>query len=271
VADRNLDISGMSPQNRPMTASPDEIKALAKDIHDRGLQHPIVVLTNGVVVDGLKRIEAFKHLKVAQIPAVVTDDLPEMEPVVVAARENEPLPVNRTLEMLDDLVEVRAQLNQQRKVESGRRRHIKKGVKFEPRPTIRAMLVNMTGMSQGRMEIATHIVKRYSVDPEVALKLQQIKDGKETLNGYQAWYLRRNEEFQRPVYPVDEVRTVMERGTRTLATTIEAMGKFGTANVLTLSERTQLVDVIRARASSLFSLARMIRNGITQEREATDE
>jgi hypothetical protein len=263
VTTQTLVIKDLPPQGRTVTNSKDEIQKLAEDIKERGLEHPIVVC-DGKVLDGLKRIEAFKVLGRTEIPALVSTHFAEICLEMAAARTEE-MSVNRALELIEDLHKPKETFLKARKAASGRG---KGGLKGPGQGiSLRKLMANATGFSEGRLEIALGLVARAQTDPATFNKLVEIRNGTETLYGYQRWRITRPNTLQTAVAPAEEVRLVMERGLRTLATTIEALGKFGSASVLTLSERTQVVEVLNERWRNLRQLMTLIRKGIEQEME----
>ncbi len=66
---------------------PGDITSLAESIESIGLLHPIVVLPDGTLIAGGRRIAAFEALGLATIPATVLDDLGELDAVLRAERD----------------------------------------------------------------------------------------------------------------------------------------------------------------------------------------
>jgi ParB/RepB/Spo0J family partition protein len=65
------------------------LSALAKDIEQHGLLHPIVVTRSGTLMAGERRLEACKLLGWTHIPANFLEDLPERQRFLIEFTENE--------------------------------------------------------------------------------------------------------------------------------------------------------------------------------------
>jgi hypothetical protein len=263
VTTQTLVIKDLLPQGRILTGTKGEIQKLADDIALRGLDRPIITC-DGAVLDGLKRIQAFQLLGRTEIPAMVSDSYPELC-LALAEVLTEEMPVNRLLFTVETLHRPKVAFVKARKAASGRG---KTGLKGPGEGVaIRKLLRDATGVSEGRLEIALGLVAHAKTDPVIAIKLQEIRNGTETLYGYQRWRINRNESLQAPVAPAEEVRQIMDRGLRTLDTTIETISKFGPVTVLTLSERRQISEMLSERWRKLRQLENLIRKGIEQEME----
>jgi ParB-like nuclease family protein len=256
-----IGLKDLLPQERDVTAGPEEIEKLAHDIEERGLDYAIVIY-DGVVLDGLKRIAAFRYLRRKEIPAVVTDEFDVMCLAIAKARP-EPMTVPRAVEFVELTWKANRALYKHRKKMLGATKKAAQG----PASGIplRVILVEATGLTLGRIELAMRIVRRSLSDPVTAERLQEVKDGTLSLYAYQSWTRERELLETGEVASVEEVRTVMERGLRALGTTIETMGKFGNASVLTLSERQKIIDMLSVRVQALRKLNTTIRQGVDQE------
>lgn len=262
-----LKISDLVPQPREHGASEDEIQTLAKDIKAIGLQHPIVV-SDGIVVDGLKRIAALRKLKEHTIPAVVSTELPELAEALEAQRIHRPDNA-RLLHLAMALETAKVAYVKQRRTFAGQARGQGGAFPKGAQPTTRDLMTRATGATYGRMEVLSTLTRLAELDPTVKEKLKDLLKGKQTIYGLQTWVHQRTRGELKliPTATAAEVRAIMERGFRSIATTIEAMGKFGDMSVLTQSERKQLLDSIGAQRSSMLALARAIRRGLVEEEE----
>jgi hypothetical protein len=73
--------------SRQSRATDAEIKALAEDIRDNGLQHPILVdAHSGLLLDGLNRFLAYKMLGWSVVPALFFDTTSEAADVLMSVR-----------------------------------------------------------------------------------------------------------------------------------------------------------------------------------------
>jgi hypothetical protein len=259
-----LKLADLLPQERTTEATPEEIQKLADDILINGLKHAIVIF-DGQVVDGLARIEAFKILGREEIPAMVSDKFEVLAPSIAKARTqvmSEGDAVTRLL-ILNPAID---RLVSYRRITSG---GIKKsGVTLGL--SIRELVTMATGLTLGKAEIARRLVRRAS-DPEVLKKIEQIKAGQTTLYGYLRWQQEGEGNELEPVATADEVRLVMNKGLRALATTVETLSKFGPASQLTLTERQKIMDSLSKSLRAGRKLGATIRKGMHEEMEETSD
>jgi len=261
-----LKLADLLPQGRATTASPEQITDLALDIQVHGLKHPIIIY-DGQVLDGLARIEAVKSLGAEQILAIVPDRFDELC-IALSKSRGKPMESPRVVALMEHLSDLRHEFVIERRKETGSTKKAAKGPAEGIQ--VRDLYVAATGVPAGRVELAQRLVARAAIDPGSAKKLQEVKAGEVTLYGYKRW-LEKGIEEPAPEAPADEVRAVMERGLRTLAMTIETMGKFGSASQLTLPERQKIMDVLGTRRTALRNLGKKIREGMNQEMEETSD
>ena len=262
-----LAIADILPQGRQVHPTKDEVKVLAKSIQGEGLRHPIVV-SGGVVIDGLKRIEAYKYLDLPKIQALVSENYEEICLELEKAREGESLDVGRQIDLMEVIEPLRMERVTEGKRKAGRARAgtFRGSVKVTTTP-IPELLMKATGATRARNEILSTAIRVAKIDPEAREMLAEVAAGKMGVYAFQKWNLGRQREDLIPIVSAEEVRIVMERGLRTLATTVETMSKFGPATVLTLGEREQIAARINYLARGLNALVRLIRREITNEVE----
>jgi hypothetical protein len=86
--------------SRSSRATDAEIKALAEDIRDNGLKHPILVdAHSGLLLDGLNRLRAYQMLGWSVVPALFFDTPSEAADELVKVRAGEPFPHQRNMEL----------------------------------------------------------------------------------------------------------------------------------------------------------------------------
>ncbi len=259
-----LKLADILPQGRATTATPEQIKELAQDIADKGLKHPIIIF-DGQVLDGLARIEAYKSLGLAEIPVMVSDRFDELTLALAKSRTSR-LDTSRAVSLIGTLRHPMAQFVSDRRTETGSTKKPATGP--AQGISLRELIQNATGLSQGRCELAIRLVRRAAIDPESAKRLQEVLSGQMTLYGYKRWFDRLEDEplveFEATV---DEVRMVMDRGLRVLSTTVETISKFGAAEQLTLGERQKVMDSLTKSTQALRKLSKSIRHGMNSEME----
>jgi len=265
VAQTELVIGDLPPQRREVQATEGEIVELAARIKAVGLKHPITVI-DGVIADGLLRVEAYKHLKLKTIPAVVSDDFVELCLALEASREpTETLPTGRVLEIMELLEPARARFHhRRRRIRGVTKKKVEGDTAGIP---IRKLLGRAVGLSESRVELLKRARQMAEVDDAAKVKLEELRAGTESMYGWNKWVQRRTLAELAPVASADEVRTVMERGLRTIGTALEAMSKFGTATVLTRAEREQVLKELITMRTRLLRLHREIRGGLKDEVE----
>ncbi len=131
---------------RDCRATAKEIKALAIDIRDNGLQVPVLVgETSRVLVDGLTRLKAYERLGWSVVPAQFTDDPIEAADLMEKLRDGQIVVTHqRANEILQDLKELAVPLM------SGRRRR-PRGTSVSPIEGIRSCVQRATGYSQNTL------------------------------------------------------------------------------------------------------------------------
>lgn len=262
-----LKLADLLPQGRATTASPEQIKELAQDIQDNGLKHPIIV-SDGQVLDGLARIEAYKSIGLDAIPVIVSDRFDELALAIEKGRDG-PMETPRAVALIGQMQPLRLKFVSDRRRETGSTKRPAKGPAEGVQ--VRDLFVRATGMTPGRVELAQRLQTRAATDTGSVKKLEEVLAGRLTLYGYKRWLDRNLEEPALEAAPADEVRTVMERGLRTLAMTIETMAKFDTAEQLTLAERQKIMDVLSLRKAALRKLGNRIREGMNHEMEENSD
>jgi ParB-like chromosome segregation protein Spo0J len=264
VAETELVIGDLPPQHREVQATEEDIKELAASIGAIGLKHPITVNTDGVVIDGLRRIQAFTLLKRKTIPAFVSDNYAELCQNIAAGRPpGRVMPLDRVLEIIESLDDARAMFARRRRTAHGSE---KKHLPAAGVP-IRRLMSQAVGLSESRVELLNRARRAAEYDAATKAKVEDLRSGRESMYGFQRWEQRRALAQTLPVTSADEVRTVMERGLRTIGTALEAMSKFGPASVLTRAEREQVLsDLIEVR-TKVLRLHREVRGGLKDEVE----
>lgn len=273
MATIELVIDDLPEQKRQLVATEQEILALAKDIKQHGLQHPIAVY-DGVVVDGLKRIAALVHLRHRTVPALTSDDFVELCDHIKLSRPEgtPPATISRTLDMIADLWPTRELFTRRQKIAAGKQRHMGRftQTKASERRTPRSILGGALGWGDNRTEIITLAYRTSLTDPVAREKLEEVRAGLMSIYGWQAWNTNRSVVLV-PTAPAEEVRTVMERGLRAINNALDAMGKFGSVDVLTISERETITKELNQQRVKILQLSKSIRAGILDEVEEVSE
>lgn len=270
VADKiELKIGDLIPQARQAKATEQEVKSLAKDIEANGQLVPIVVV-DGAVYDGLQRIQALKLLKRSTVDAVVVDTLPELALHMADQRAKHPEAYNssnmyRVFEMNEIASKLKERLLRNRRMFSGAKKAQLQGV---GRGMPARLLMSMAlGISESRVEILSTGLKLAETDLAVKKWMDAIRNGETTLYAMAGWREIRKKEAQLPQAPVEEIRGVMDRGTRAVAMAVEQMSKFGPATTLTIADRQDLVREIEALRAKLLGLKKTIQRGVNAEVE----
>ncbi len=171
----------------------------------------------------------------------------------------------RILDMIADLERARKTFMRRRRRWSGT--HKTKMPGLGSGMQIREILHVATGLSIGRLDKAIQYGAEAQIDPTIRELWESVRRGDQTLYGMDLAVAKLRKPEEDPLGTAEEVRAVMERGLRTLTTTIETMSKFGSANVLTLRERMELSKQVEKRRSAIASLNRKIRDGMQREVE----
>lgn len=131
---------------RECRATAKEIKALAIDIRDNGLQVPVLVgKTSRILIDGLTRLKAYEKLGWSVVPAQFTDDPIEVADLMEKQRNGQILVTHqRAYELLQD-VKVLGKLR-----ESLRRRR-PRGTKVGHIEGVRPCVERATGYSENTL------------------------------------------------------------------------------------------------------------------------
>jgi ParB-like nuclease family protein len=265
VAKTELVIGDLLPQHREVQATEEDIKELAASIEAIGLKHPITVF-DGIVVDGLKRIAAYKLLKRKTVPAFVSDDYAELCLHIETCRTpGMAMSLERVLDIIEALNPAREDFIRLRRMEHGRTKRRAEGPAAGV--PLRKLMGQAVGLSESRIELLYRVRRAAEYDAAVKTKLEDLRQGRTTMYEFQRWERRRTLAELAPVVSAEEVRTVMERGLRTIGTALEAMGKFGTASVLTRAEREQVLSGLIEVRTRLLRLHRDIRGGLKDEVE----
>lgn len=262
-----LIIEDLIPQGRPVGATTKELRALADDIHTNGLKHPILVM-DGIVVDGLKRIAAFKLLGRARIPALVTTNFGEACFHLEKTREGQQLLVLRVIELVEAMEPFRQRYH---KLRYSPKLHEENLAKPWGGLVSRTLVARAVGMSDSYAEALMQLLKVARSDPEIARRIALIKRGEDTVHGaYQAKRRRHNNHIITNAKPA-EIRTTTTNGLQTMETTIAAMAKFGSMLTLPREERITLISAINEVKRELYMVAKGIREGLNMEAKEGQE
>lgn len=262
-----LIIEDLKPQDRPVAATVKELRALADDIHTNGLKHPILVMDD-IVVDGLKRIEAFKLLGRARIPALVTTNYGEATHFLTKVREGAPVEPPRNVEIVEQLDQFRLQYHKMRYYPK-----MAKANKSAPwgQYSSRQLMARALGCAESYAEAIILLTRAADTDPELTRRLALVKKGQDTIHGaYQAYRRRKvREEFAQA--PAEEIRTTTTRGFQTLETTLTAMSKYGTMLSLPREERVTMLLRAEELRRQLYYFTKGLKEGLTIEAKEGQE
>ena len=131
--------------SRSSRATDAEIKALAEDIRDTGLKHPILVdAHSGLLIDGLKRFRANQMLGWSVVPAYFAEDHTQAADYLQALRGvlGEPFDYLRITELYQDFRSLAAE------VKVGRRTGVARGVKLPHMEGCRTACSRASGVSE---------------------------------------------------------------------------------------------------------------------------
>lgn len=262
-----LIIEDMLPQDRPVTATEKELRALADDIHANGLKHQILVM-DGIVVDGLRRIEAFKLLGRARIPALVTLNYGEATFHLAKVREGEKIEPPRSIEIVEALEPYRQQYHKLRYYPKQAAENAAKP--WGSIPT-RRLLARALGTAESYSEAMLLIIRSASENSEVARRLALVRKGQDTIHGVYKLYRRIATTGGHESAPASEIRTTVTRGFQTLDTTLNAMVKYGTMLALPREERVELTRKAEHARRQLYQLAKGIKDGLMMEAKEGQE
>jgi hypothetical protein len=264
VIETELVISDLLPQARRARIEPGEIAALAKSIKAEGLRFPIIV-HDGVVLNGLKRIEAYKILKRDKIPTRIPASILEVAPELEAQREGSDglSTIGRTVELAEALQPLQAAWIRDRRIRAGQARS--RGIVNETNPGMRVMLAQALGMSEGRVEILKSALQKEDVDPDLRAHMDLVRKGLATLYSLQSWLYNRKRMRLLPLVSAEEAREVSERALRSMGAAVEAINKFGSMDMLTRSEREQVAIALRDHRAAIGRLASKINTSIREE------
>lgn len=130
---------------RQSRATDAEIKALAIDIRDNGLQHPVLVdAHSGLLLDGLNRLRAYQMLGWSVVPARFFDKPSEAADAIQAERGSEPWAYQRTMELYSDMKSLTTQWDIRRRTGAKKQ----KGVSFPKIEGSRIATSRATGVSE---------------------------------------------------------------------------------------------------------------------------
>jgi ParB-like nuclease domain len=253
-----LIIEDLAPQHRLPVATREDLRSLADDIHTNGLRHPITV-SGGVVLNGLKRVEAFKLLGRARIPAFVSEDYRELCEQLAESREGEKVDIARAMSLVSDLLPIRSRYITWRKRISAAKR-----AETTSLLGVRHLLASTIGHTGGATEALSAIMTRAAVDPEVAKRAQNIITGDETLYGMLR-ELRREGTLRKEgdrYTTAEQARAVVESGLRSLATTHGQLVRLGDLAQLTPQEREAFLAALELHRRAIAALGRDIRRGM---------
>lgn len=255
-----LIIEDMVPQGRPVDADETELRTLADDIHKHGLKHPILVM-DGIVVDGLKRVEAFKLLGRARIQAMVTTNFGEATAYLQKVRGTSKFGTRRQIEIAEQLEPFRARFHKRRFNADVVEDDAKKSWANIPS---RTLLARALGRSESSTEALLFLLKNVQI-PEVGRRLALIKKGEDTIHGLRQWVAKSHPYQDFADASVPEITTAMNRGFQDLNTTLDAMSKYGAMSALSRRQRAQVLSEVDKVRRQLYRLAKEVRTGLQLE------
>lgn len=256
-------IEDLPPQKREVQISEEELQRLVKDIKDRGLAWPILVTESGVVLDGLRRIEAYKKMRIKQIPAVVSDELGTLG-IAYQDKPRGEIRMDRVVEILEDVKDIHVRWNKKRRILAASTA----GVGSAPGAGVatRVLLSYLTGLSEGRVEILLMANRLAEIDTEVKERVDMVRNGYESVYGLRTWLDKRKHPEPVNDTPPAEVWGTMERALRTIGMAIEQMAQFGSATMLTRAQREWISADLGKHRSAMARQRTALVNGVDDER-----
>lgn len=260
MAVTKVELSAILPQRRRTEATEEQIKALSDSILEHGLNHPVVI-SDGVVVDGLARIEAVRKAGFDAIEAVVSTTFQVALHEVGKAREGK-MSIGRFIDLCKDASAMLEAHSFQARHNAGR---IRQGLMVSgKRKSVPLLFVEASGLAVGKVTILRKALKLTGSDERVVGLLEKTIAGKLTVYGL----LHAMERMDAPppeLPPADEVRGTTDRALRVIATAIAQMERYKGAHSLTIDERRKLRNEISKLRIRMVTLRRDI--GISIRRE----
>lgn len=254
-----LIIGDMIPQGRPVHADKGELRKLADSIHTDGLQHPILVM-DGIVIDGLKRVEAFKLLGRARIPAKITTHFGEATEHLEGVRNGGKFGTTRQVEIVEQLEPFRQRFHKRRYNSDVMDEEDKRWNDISSR----TMLSRAIGRSESSTEALLYLINHIQI-PEVARRLVLIKRGEDTIHGLRQWIAKSHPRQSYANAAAPEITAATDRGFQDLTTTLEAMSKYGAMTALSRAHRAKILGEVEKVRRQLYYMAKEIRTGLQLE------
>lgn len=255
--------------NRPIRLGSPELQAdLEQSIKEVGIQHPIIVRVDMVVIDGVRRIEAARALGMKKVPVLVTEDFDAIIETMMKAHEDglHALPADhyRIFYFHRDVRDMFHGPGFQKRFRATPwMKDLATGRGHDTRFPLRLMMGFAFGTNQTRIQSAVFLLNRVfdhtHPDHKYASKvLEEIDDGKYAIHyaGEKVKNLRRA--LAAPSY--DEQRAVLFNSMTTLSTTLKAMKTIHTVNDrFTAEELDTLIEQFMKDRYNLYQMIKLLR------------
>jgi hypothetical protein len=244
--------------SRQSRATDAEIKALAEDIRDNGLQHPILVdAHSGILLDGLSRFLAYKMLGWSVVPAQFFDTGTEAADALQALRGNNIVGYQRTMEMYDDFRVIT-------RLWDNRRRMVPKRRKLAPIEHARYACFRATGISENainRLNMLVNLAKAGNVEARETLANIFASPAGSPIIGFQrAMLLNAANRKTMPMSDEERVES-LTNVLKAAETALEQAFRIGGLHILPEAGRQQVED----RVKGLIRVSRTLAKGLRKE------
>ncbi len=241
--------------DRRCRATDAEIKALAEDIRDKGLKHPVLVVKGGnVLIDGLSRVKAYQLLGWSVVPALFTADPSEAADELEKLRHGKTLSYERGMEIFYDL----KILGKMRSIQ--RRTGIPRHTKMPPVESVRTAAWRATGVNENatnRISVLMNLAK--AGEPEaidIVAGIFASEPGSRIIGFSRATELNRSRNMLEMDLP-ERIQALFDI-LRATEKSLEQMRRVGGFELLTHED----AEPVIARLSSISRVATSIRNEI---------
>jgi hypothetical protein len=237
--------------SRQSRATDAEIKALAEDIRDNGLHHPILVNAHsGTVLDGLNRLLAFRMLGWSVVPALFCETPSEAADVLADLRKGEQFGYRRIMELFRDFKELSHEWDMKRRLGH------KRGTKIVPMEGARIACGRACGVSENainRINMLVNLAEDGNVQAQEVVTAMFASPPGSPIMGYER--VLKMSDAERRSTPMEEKERVeaLTNVIRAAETALDQAFRIGGMHTLSSPGR-EVVD------ERIKSLTKMVRN-----------
>jgi hypothetical protein len=232
-------------------------------------KQPIVVLEDGTLVDGLRRLAAAKASGLEHVPVIILKDFGEAAELLGKVHEDRPCSPRRAWEIMSTLEPLSKSWAYERRVESAKLMRSGKRDKGLVRPKwggVRALMRKSVGISYDQLSEAIRFLYRRAEQGDTkAIELVARIDRDEIGPGLAHSMYKGTVRLSGDIRDRAEQKILLETGPKRLASVMQSLNRLGSPIQLDQAAIQAAIDSLHSSRTQLTVLINRLRKELTSE------